>query len=222
MIFDSKAVVTGGSSGLGYSIAKQLIESNIFVYCLSRTCPDYCIDSPSKAQWIDIDFSCIESLRSNSISINSSLKYIFHCAGVYPGTLLFEDHSIDDIQRTLLVNLVAPVLITHQLLNLMIEDSHLCFINSVAGNHFIDRESIYSSSKHSLKIFADHIRRELQSRRIRVTSFFPGGINTPMQSSNSEKDNFMNPDEYAHDVISAIHNRYYVSEVTQFSDANVF
>ena len=60
------------------------------------------------------------------------------------------------------------------------QSGHIVIINSAAGKEGKLNHTLYCASKFGLKGFADALRLEAKSNNIRVTSFHPGGINTPL------------------------------------------
>jgi 3-oxoacyl-[acyl-carrier protein] reductase len=59
-------------------------------------------------------------------------------------------------------------------------NSKIIFINSVAGLGELENQSIYCASKYALTAFAGVLGKELRSRKIKVVSIHPGGINTSL------------------------------------------
>ena len=62
---------------------------------------------------------------------------------------------------------------------------HFIFINSVAGKygHSFSNSTAYVSSKYGLRGFADSLRTELRDYNIKVTSIYPGAIDTSFWDS---------------------------------------
>ena len=82
----------------------------------------------------------------------------------------------------------------------MKEPSRIIFINSVAGLEELENQSIYCASKHGLTGFAGVLSKELQKRKIKVTSIHPGGINTPLWNGSDFHDDLtklLDPKEIA-------------------------
>ena len=61
-----------------------------------------------------------------------------------------------------------------------IKKGHLVFINSVGGKygHSFSNSTAYVSSKYALKGFADSLRTELRDYNVKVSSIYPGAIDT--------------------------------------------
>ena len=51
--------------------------------------------------------------------------------------------------------------------------SKMFFINSVAGLEQLENQSVYCATKHGLTGFAGVLGKELQDKRIKVTSIHP-------------------------------------------------
>jgi NAD(P)-dependent dehydrogenase (short-subunit alcohol dehydrogenase family) len=97
----------------------------------------------------------------------------------------FEKTELNDIDRIIDTNLKGTIYVTKFVLPLMKQPSRIFFINSVAGLEEIENQSIYCASKHGLTGFAGVLSKELQDKKIKVTSIHPGGINTPLWDNTS-------------------------------------
>ena len=109
-----------------------------------------------------------------------SLDVLVHSAGMEaPG-------AVDKITPTrwravLNLNLVATAYLTSLLLPALREARGLTvFINSGAGVSPRSGNALYSASKAGLKALADTLRQE-EAGKVRVTSIYPGRVDTPMQ-----------------------------------------
>lgn len=84
--------------------------------------------------------------------------------------------------ETVAVNLLAPAELTRLLLPaLRAAQGHVVFLNSGAGLHAPPGLSAYAASKFALKALAEALRAEEHANRVRVTTVFPGEVDTPMQ-----------------------------------------
>jgi len=109
-----------------------------------------------------------------------SLDVLVHSAGMEaPGAV---DRITPTRWRAVLnLNLVAAAYLTSLLLPALREAHGLAvFINSGAGVSPRSGNALYSASKAGLKSLADTLRQE-EAGKVRVTSIYPGRVDTPMQ-----------------------------------------
>ena len=169
------AVVTGTSHGLGKYIALTLLESGWQVHGLSRGNSDIVHDSYQHF-CVDItDHSAVVSM----VSQVSQVDLLVNNAAVFE-MCSFEDSQIESISKIIDTNVKGTMYVTKLCLPLMNADSKIIFINSVAGLGELENQSIYCASKYALTAFAGVLGKELRSRRIKVVSIHPGGINTSL------------------------------------------
>ena len=114
--------------------------------------------------------------------IRNSLDLFVFCAGTIspqPVATLQHDLAVEQIQ----INLVGVMLLSNAILPMMAKGSHLIYTNSMAGIFPLAGSSAYTASKFGLRGFALALEQELKPRGIRVSSIFPGSVNTSMLST---------------------------------------
>ena len=117
----------------------------------------------------------------------------------------FEKESTYKISQMIETNLKAPMILTGQMLPFMKEGSKIFFINSVAGLEEIENQSVYCATKYGLTAFAGVLGKELKDRGIKVTSFHPGGINTPLWDNigfHADTSKLLDPNDVAELVLN--------------------
>ena len=95
-----------------------------------------------------------------------------------PGVGAIESLGKREIQRTLRVNLEAPILMSRELVPALIEkgEGHLVFISSLNGKAATPRTGIYCSTKFGLRGFALALREDLHPKGVGVSIVSPGFI----------------------------------------------
>ncbi|MFJ8443411.1 SDR family oxidoreductase [Kitasatospora griseola] len=109
------------------------------------------------------------------------LDSLLHIAGTADwGPVGDSDHEL--WRRTLTVNLLAPAELTRLLLPaLRTAQGHVVFMNSGTGLHAPPGLGAFAASKFALKALAESLRAEEHPHRVRVTTVYPGEVDTPMQ-----------------------------------------
>jgi short-subunit dehydrogenase len=116
----------------------------------------------------------------------SSVDIIINNAGIVCGKYFWEHDARKDIERTMDINTMAPMLITKAFLSEMIasrDECRIVNIASAAGLLSNPRMSVYAASKWALIGWSDSLRLELQQaghRHVRVTTVCPSYISTGM------------------------------------------
>ena len=172
------AIITGTSSGLGRSLAECFLKNGFRVMGLSRS---RFVDQIHHINYShhNCDITNLQSVINFSVAISQPIDLLIHNAASF-SLQKFENESAYNINKMIDTNLKAPMILTSQLLPSMKQGSKIFFINSVAGLEEIENQSIYCATKYGLTAFAGVLGKELKDQGIKVTSFHPGGINTPL------------------------------------------
>ncbi len=171
-------LVTGASSGIGYSIAKNLIDSNYEVFGSSRKLPK----GPYNWTHLSCDLKDKSSIHQLCEILNkqiSKLDILINCAGYGIGNAV-EYTSYEDALELYQVNVLGTFEITKKLLPLLRKSQKPKIINigSVAGEITIPFQCFYSMSKSDLTVLTEALRIELKPFNIDVSIILPGDIKT--------------------------------------------
>lgn len=108
---------------------------------------------------------------------------LINSAGINPfGAYADQDEAL--IRRTLDINTLGPMLLTHSVLPAMRErnSGHIVNIGSTFGSIGFAWFSAYSASKFALRGFSQSLRRELADTDIKVTYVAPRAVKTAINS----------------------------------------
>ena len=191
--------ITGVSSGIGYGLLTNLIESGYFVIGTVRTQEDLEKISNitgSKGKIVQFDVQDREKTKQvikdvSPILDSHGLFALIHNVGiVFPGPLQY----ISDVEfdQAMDVNVHAVRRISQALLpwlgvNPQFKPGKIIHISSVSGLVNMPFNGTYCISKHALESMNDIFRRELASFGIKVTAIEPGPIKTPIWKKNLGK-----------------------------------
>ena len=186
---DNIILITGASSGIGRGIARTLCHNGYKLILTSRSIEklnqlkDELSDFSEKIHLIVCDMTNsddIENLYKKTLEIGF-VEYIISNAGLGRFESI-DKMSIDDWDIQINTNLRPSFLIARLFVSQMKKNKrgHLVFINSVAGKygHSFSNSTAYVSSKYALKGFADSLRTELREHNVKVSSIYPGAIDT--------------------------------------------
>ncbi|ADY51239.1 short-chain dehydrogenase/reductase SDR [Pseudopedobacter saltans DSM 12145] len=195
-----KVLITGASSGLGLALAKRLNQD----YCLIlHASKEENIKELREGNYVlAADFSNPDELNEFCKKLKKDhgddLFAVINNAGItIDKPLVFQPER--DIDKMLMVNLKAPIMITKTVIKLfglkkrgVVIQMSSCVAET--GNAF---QSVYSAAKAGLIAFTKSIAKEVanlyDNHRIRVLSVSPGFIETPMTDAvpQTEKEKYL-------------------------------
>ena len=186
---DKLILITGASSGIGKGLAKRLCRNGYNLILTSRSneklsqLKDELSDFSEKIHLIACDLTNsndIENLYKKTVAIGF-VECIVSNAGLGRFSSI-DKMSVDDWDIQINTNLRPSFLLARLFVGQMKKNKkgHLVFINSVAGKygHSFPNSTAYVSSKYALKGFADSLRTELRDYNVKVSSIYPGAIDT--------------------------------------------
>lgn len=227
------AIVTGGASGIGLSIAEKLLKNNYQVIISYNSSTDSARSLLEKYENLDIfqiDLSNPENTQSLidfAFSKYRKIDFLVNNAGV-DLVKMINDTTFDDFDYIMKVNLYSPYFLARGVAKHMIDAKYGNIINisSILGITGGSCESAYSISKAGLDGLTKSLAQELGPSNIRVNSIAPGLIDTKM-NSNLTTDEINNlvmdfpisrigtPDDVADLVLYLEHAGYVTGQVIQ-------
>ncbi|WP_433374526.1 SDR family oxidoreductase [Streptosporangium sp. CA-115845] len=171
------ALVTGASRGVGAAIARALAPTHDLL--LGGRDPEALAETasalPGARPW-PVELTAVTEADVAAID---RLDVLVHSAGVlHLGRV--EETPAEVWRHTMEVNVIAVVELTRLLLPaLRAGRGHVVLINSGSGQRAGAGWGSYSASKFALRAFADTLR--LEEPELRVTTIYPGRVDTDMQ-----------------------------------------
>ncbi|MFD8890535.1 SDR family NAD(P)-dependent oxidoreductase [Streptomyces sp. NPDC059566] len=180
---DVVGIVTGASRGVGPHIAEQLAAAGVRLALVARSEEGLRATAERigrhghKALVVPADISDEEAQRRIVETVRSELGppgLLVNNAGIERITR-FQDASIEDIRKVLLVNLFGAEAMTRLVLPHMLEAGrgHVVNIGSVGGRTAYPYATINSSAKHGLVGFTWSLREELRGTGVGVSAVYP-------------------------------------------------
>lgn len=179
-----KAVVIGGTMGMGLAIAKRLVEGGAEVLLTGRT-PKNLQDAQdelgSSAHVVSSDIADLAAIAELGGTVQEKLghvDYLFVNAGIARlGPV--EQVTEEEYDRQFAVNTKGAYFTVQRMLPLLREGGSIVFTTSIADSTATPGMSVYSGTKAALWSFAQALASELVGRGIRVNAVAPGFIDTP-------------------------------------------
>ncbi|MFE3546451.1 SDR family oxidoreductase [Nocardia sp. NPDC059177] len=173
------ALITGASRGLGAAIAREFAPTHELLLGArsAEALGPILTELPFATGW-PVALTDYAAVAAAAAPIER-LDVLVHNAGIADlGTVA--ESSVEQWRGTLEANLIAVAELTRVLLPaLRAANGHVVLINSGAGLRAHPGWGSYAASKFGLRAFADALRQEEPT--LRVTSIFPGRIDTDMQ-----------------------------------------
>ena len=187
-------LITGASTGIGYSLAKIFLQKGCRVFGSVRKKEDADrLKSSLSGEFIPLLFDVVDhkAVEASVAQIkevigDEGLDCLINNAGIaVNGPILQLD--LEDYQRQFDVNLFGVIAVTKTFLPLLgaskdykKKPGKILNISSVSGEISFPFLSPYCASKHALDAFSDSLRREMLIYGIDVISIQPGPIKTPI------------------------------------------
>lgn len=184
---DKVAYITGGSKGIGYGIAKTLLDEGMRVAITSR----HLKAAQEAAASLSSDSARVSALESNVGELKSEQKavaavlahfgqldVVIANAGVGHFAPI-DQLSEKDWKETIDTNLSGVFNTVKSSIDaLKSSQGYIITIASLAGTNFFETASAYNASKFGLVGFSQAIMLDLRKYGIKVTTIMPGSVAT--------------------------------------------
>ena len=184
---DKRALVTGGTSGIGLETARRFLAEGARV-AITGSNPKTLetvraeLGDVGEVRTIHADAGDVVGQRAVADAVRESfggLDVVFMNAGIADFRPL-EEWDEAGFDRSVAVNLKGPFFLTQALLPLLANPTSIVLNTSINAHIGMPNSSIYAATKAGLISLARTLSGELLSRGIRVNAISPGPIATPL------------------------------------------
>lgn len=195
-----KVLITGGASGIGKLMGGMALDKGaaaLVIWDINQESIESVVSElgqAAKAQGragrvygmrVDVSNQAMVADRYEQTKREvGEIDILINSAGIITSNKTFDQCTPDEINRTMMVNALAPMYVTQQVLPDMVarDSGHICNIGSAGGMISNPRMSIYAASKWATIGWSDSVRIELREMRsrVRVTTIAPYYITTGM------------------------------------------
>lgn len=186
------AVLTGASAGIGRRMARVLAEAGARTVVIARR-RDALDELAAEVPGIiplsaDLgDSPAVAAAAASALEQLGHVDILVNNAAWIAGGVKAEDETLEQIQKTLAVNLVAPILLAQAFVRGMISRGSGTIVNvtSIVASVGIGRfpQAVYSASKGGLESLTREWAAQWSRAGVRVNNLAPGFIATEMTES---------------------------------------
>lgn len=219
---EQTAWITGASSGIGESLARELSNRGARLILSGRNVAE--LERVAQAcgealvlPFETTDYGALPDIVERAWDWRGGVDLLVNNAGISQRSLA-EETGFDVYERIVAVDLLAPIALTQALLPRMVErkSGRLAFISSIAGKVGVPMRTAYCAAKFGLLGYADALRAEVSVHGIQVHGIAPGSIRTnvsrnALTSDGSRRgisdkaiDNGIDPDQAAAEMLDAM------------------
>ena len=182
------AVVTGGSKGIGFVIAEELLKNGASVLICGRDKVDLkqALERLSASGRVDGEICDVRSEDQVRMMLDQcerlfgGVDILVNNAGVgYFGTTV-EEMSGEEFRQTIETNLYGVFYACHHVVPMLKKrgGGYIFNISSLAGQNAHPKMAAYNASKFGLNGFSEALMQEVRQDDIKVSYICPGSVNT--------------------------------------------
>lgn len=180
-------LITGGTSGIGLALARQLIARGNTVLVTGRDQAK--LDAAKRALpgvhvfKSDVsDPAEIVALHGAVIAQFPALDVLVNNAGIMRNVKLNEPHDLTDLTREIETNLSGPLRMIQQFLPHLTSRGEALIVNVSSGLAFVPMSiaPVYSATKAAMHSYTQSLRLQLAGSGVAVIELAPPGVETPL------------------------------------------
>ena len=186
--FENKIVVlTGASSGIGYSLLNYFIKEGARVYGSSRNERELTTESKQECNFELLDLADelnVEKYVKTILQKENRIDILINNAGVAHNLALVEEINSEMLNSVVRDNLLPTFNMMKYTIPIMKKNNSGTIINisSRAGRRAVPKLSAYTAAKFAVRGLTESVAKELQDTGIKCISISPAGVNTGMRA----------------------------------------
>ena len=211
------AIITGGTKGIGFGIAKALKgegantcisarkenEIKSALIALNQIGEGHAVGFPCDVR----DYDQVRALLARTVSELGGVDILINNAGIGIFASV-EETSPQDFRAVLETNLFGVFYCCHEAIPIMRKRGwgYIINISSLAGTNAHPQMAAYNASKFGLNGFSEALMQEVRHEGIKVSYIMPGSVNTEFggDSPSAEKNWQLRPEDVARVVIDLL------------------
>jgi len=180
-------LITGGTSGIGLELARQLLGRGNTVIVTGRDRQK--LDAAKRALpgvhvfASDVsDPDAIAALSDSLLRQFPALDTLVNNAGIMRNLKLNQDRDLNDVTREIEINLSGPVRMIQQFLPHLLTRKDALIVNVSSGLAFVPfpASPVYCATKAAIHSFTQALRVQLEGTSVTVIELAPPAVETPL------------------------------------------
>ena len=186
--FEDKVVVlTGASSGIGYSLLKYFISEGAIVYASSRNEREITDEDKQECHFELLDLSNevnVEEYTKIILQKENRVDILINNAGVAHNLALIEEMNWEMFNSIIKDNVMPTFNMIKYIMPIMKKNNSGTVINisSRAGRRAVPKLSAYTAAKFAVRGLTESVAKEVQETGIKCVTISPAGVNTGMRA----------------------------------------
>lgn len=174
-----RALVTGGSSGIGLAVGGSLVERGYEVVLNARR-EGPLADAAASIGALHVVGDCAVEADAEAVAETAGpVDLLVHAAGAMDGTFVRRE-SVETFDAVIAANLRSAFLVARAALRTMPAGGRIIFLSSSSSHQPQPGRAAYSASKAGLNAFALALALEVERDGIAVHTVTPAPVATPM------------------------------------------
>ncbi len=207
--------ITGATKGIGFELAKQLVNKNNIVIVGDRN--QEILDEIKKKhpslETVFFDAINNDSMKESKDKIQSKfgkIDVLINNAAICNSYNFYQNNvSFEEIEQEIITNISSPIKLTKLFLPLLEKSTETAIVNITSGVAYLPMPNlpVYSATKAALQSFTLSIRESLKTTNIKVFEALPPLVATQMtdnligQAKNMKK---MTAEDCAKEILQGI------------------
>jgi len=188
-------LITGGSSGIGLELARQLIGKKNKVLICGRSMEklEKAKSALPQIEYLQCDISqmddCIRLvhwIKQNHPRLNVLIN---NAAIVHVSNFYFNDDALNEARQEIETNLMAPIVLCKLLIPVIEKNPEAHIINITTGLVYAPKSDypFYNATKSALHSFTQVLRKQLAVSEIKINEVLLPAVDTPWHKGNPPK-----------------------------------
>jgi uncharacterized oxidoreductase len=180
-------LITGGTSGIGLELARQLLDRGNTVIVTGRdhdrlAAAGKALPAAHLFRSDVADPAAMEALQRDVLTRFPALDTLVNNAGIMRNLKLAAPRDLQDVSREIEIGLMGPVRMVQQFLPCLTRQPSALIVNVSSGLAFIPFpiSPIYSAAKAGLHAYTQCLRAQLAGSSVRIVELAPPGTETPL------------------------------------------
>tara|TARA_Y100000590_G_scaffold287466_1_gene323618 strand:+ start:73 stop:798 length:726 start_codon:yes stop_codon:yes gene_type:complete len=196
--FEGKVVIiTGASSGIGYSLLNYFISEGSIVYAVSRNEREINEKDKQLCNFELLDLSeevNVEKYTKKVLQKENRVDILINNAGVAHNLASIEEMNWEMFNSIIKDNVMPTFNMIKHIMPIMKKNNSGSIINisSRAGRRAVPKLSAYTAAKFAVRGLTESVSKEVEETGIKCVTISPAGVNTGMRAMVFGKDDAEN------------------------------